>query len=397
MICAVCFTNFGPYHVARLRALAARLKADRHELVAIEVASQEQTYPWTRPRQQESFTWMTLFAGQAVESVTATACRRAMVEALDRVSPDVIFVTGYARPESMAAARWCQRRGKSAILMSESQAIDRPHAWWKELVKMHRVRRFDGALVGGPRHRDYLVELGMPADRIAFGYNAVDHAHFATRALLSRASAGNREGLPRNNYFLSVCRFAPEKNLPRLIEAFARYRAQSDPQCAWDLVLCGDGPRAVEIEGLIAASGCAGSIHRPGFLQTDDLPRLYAHAGAFVLPSISEPWGLVVNEAAACGLPLLVSERAGCAATFVPDPEGTTGCRFDPLDLEEMTTKLAWMAALPDAERQGMGGRAGDIARSWGPDRFAQGALEAMMIARGAAARRERPTVVSLQ
>ncbi len=66
--------------------------------------------------------------------------------------------------------------------MSESQAIDRPAIWWKEIVKRQRLRWFDAALVGGPRHRDYLVGLGMPAQRIALGYNAVDNDFFATRA-----------------------------------------------------------------------------------------------------------------------------------------------------------------------------------------------------------------------
>ena len=69
------------------------------------------------------------------------------------------------------------------------------------------------------------------------------------------------------------------------------------------------------------------------------LSRWYAHAGAFVLPSLSEPWGLVVNEAASTGLPLLVSNRAGCAPTLVPEPEATTGAQFDPLDIEEMMSE----------------------------------------------------------
>ncbi len=99
----------------------------------------------------------------------------------------------------------------------------------------------------------------------------------------------------------------------------------------------------------MSESGFAHAIHRPGFLQVGDLPRWYAHAGAFVLPSLMEPWGLVVNEAAASGLPLLVSNRAGCSATLVPDPEGTTGARFDPMDVEGIAAKMSWIAK--DARR----------------------------------------------
>jgi 1,2-diacylglycerol 3-alpha-glucosyltransferase len=390
MTFAVCFTNFGPYHLARLRALAALLDENGDRLVAYEVASREQTYPWSRSRNEERFAWITLFADRVVETVPASACRREMVRALDRDQPDALAVVGYTRPESMAAARWARRRGIPVILMSESQAIDRPHAWWKELIKTQRVRQFDAALVGGPGHRDYLVQLGMPLDKIAMGYNAVDNEYFAAMSQRWVDNAGARSGLPGAPYFLSVCRFASEKNLPRLIDAFARYREQCHARARWDLVLCGDGPIATEIEMAIEQSGCAQAIHRPGFLQADALARWYANAGAFVLPSLSEPWGLVVNEAAASGLPLLVSSRAGCAATLVPQPEGTTGGRFNPLDVEEMTLKLAWMAALPQTDRQAMGLRAAAAVSTWGPDRFARGALEAVDFARTTRPRQSR-------
>jgi 1,2-diacylglycerol 3-alpha-glucosyltransferase len=305
-----------------------------------------------------------------------------MTLALDRDQPDVLCLVGYVRPESMAAANWARRQRRPAILLSESQAIDRPRIWWKELFKMQRTRQFDAALVGGPAHRNYLVRLGMPSDRIALGYNAVDNGYFAIETQRWRNSATGRAGVPAVPYFLTVCRFAPEKNLVRLIRAFTRYREQSNPLSAWDLVLCGDGPGAVEVENAIARSGCAAAVHRPGFLQADALTRWYAHAEAFVLPSLSEPWGLVVNEAAASGLPLLVSARAGCAATLVPEPEGTTGGQFNPLDIEEMTTKLAWIAGLPAEDRRAMGQRAAHVVADWGPDRFAQGVVEAIKLAR---------------
>ena len=382
MTLAVCFTNFGPYHLARLRALAARVGSAGLRLIAYEVAGREQAYPWSPDRNDEPFEWITLFPDRVLETIAPADCRRAMTMALDRDRPDVLCLVGYVRPESMAAASWARRRRRPAILLSESQAIDRPRIWWKELIKMQRTRQFDAALVGGPAHRDYLVRLGMSSDRIALGYNAVDNSYFATEVERWRTSAIGRAGMPTAPYFLTVCRFAPEKNLASLIRAFARYRAQSNPLLAWDLVLCGDGPGSVEVEDAIERSGCASAIHRPGFLQADALTQWYAQAEAFVLPSLSEPWGLVVNEAAASGLPLLVSARAGCAATLVPEPKGTTGGQFDPLDLEEMTTKLAWMAGLPQEDRKAMGQRAAHVVADWGPDRFAQGVIEAIELAR---------------
>jgi glycosyltransferase involved in cell wall biosynthesis len=304
-----------------------------------------------------------------------------MTETLDRDRPDAVAVVGYARPESMAALRWAVSHDRPAVLLSESQEIDHPRVWWKEAVKRRRVRRFASALVGGPRHRDYLVTLGMPAGRIALGYNAVDNAAYARRADAARSSAGCRPLPPDRDYFLSVNRFVPEKNLARLIHAYARYRAEAPSGLAWDLVLCGGGPGEGEVEALVTRLGLGGSVHCPGFLQEEGLSAWYAHASAFIHPSRMEPWGLVVNEAAACGLPLLVSDRAGCVETLVPEPSGMTGRRLDPDDTDAMAAAMAWMAGLGEAERARMGRRAAEVVGEWGPERFASGMKEALEMA----------------
>jgi glycosyltransferase involved in cell wall biosynthesis len=384
---AISFTNFGPYHLARLRALAARLRARGGRLIAYETAGSERLYPWQTTRGVEPFEWVTLFPGRTLETIPASACTRAMRRALDRDQPDAAATAGYYRPETTAALGWARRAGRPAILMSESQAIDHRRSWWKETVKGWRVRRFSAALVGGPRHRDYLCGLGMPRDRITLGYNAVDNAAMARAAAAARRAPEGRPGLPAAPYFLAVSRFVPEKNLPRLIAAFAAYRRASagGDTPAWDLALCGSGSGADAVERAVAASGCASAIHRPGFLQSDALAHWYAFASAFVHPSLMEPWGLVVNEAAACALPLLVSDRAGCVDTLVPlgPPETNTGARFDPRSQDEIAARLQWIAGLPDAARQALGQRAAEQVAHWGPERFAQGLLEALVLALG--------------
>ncbi|MDB5351175.1 MAG: glycosyltransferase [Planctomycetota bacterium] len=378
---AIAFTNFGPYHLARLRALGISLGQRGRELVAHEMAGEEKKYPWRAERLAEPFTWTTLFPDHAIEDLSAASCVAAMTEALDRDRPDAVAVVGYARPESMAALKWAENHGKPAILLSETQEIDHPRAWWKEAVKRRRVRRFAAALVGGERHRAYLAKLGMPFDRIVLGYNAVDNVGYASRTQALRSSGERPPGLADRDYFLAVNRFVPEKNLVRLVHAFAMYRADAAPECAWDLVLCGGGPDEAEVDSLIRHLGLKAAIHRPGFLQESELAAWYAHASAFVHPSRMEPWGLVVNEAAACGLPLLVSDRAGCVETLVPDPPGATGRRIDPDDVDAMAGAMAWMAGLEPAERNDMGCRASRVVFDWGPERFASGLIEALELA----------------
>lgn len=379
---AVSFTNLGPYHLARLRALASALHEEGGELLVYETAGTERRYPWQTLRAREAFSWTTLFPGLALESVPASACSGAVKQALARDLPDAVAICGYARPESLAALNWAKRHRRPAVLMSESQKADRPRVWWKEAVKRRRVQRFDSALVGGPSHRDYLVDLGLPAGRTALGYNAVDNLRYARQAERARTSPTARQDLPGRPYFLCVARSAPEKNLISLLHAFSRYREAAGPHSAWDLVLCGPGRDEGEIVRETSGLGLADSVHCPGFLQADELAAWYTFASGFVLPSKSEPWGLVVNEAAACGLPLLVSERAGCAETLVPDPPGTTGMRFDPTDIEAMAVSMAWLSALDSGERAEMGRRSSEVVAQWGPERFASGMVEALRLAR---------------
>ena len=375
---AVCFTNFGPYHLARLRALALALSERGDSLIVYEMAGNERRYPWIRAEATEPFEWVTLFARRTLEDLTRAECARAVNEALDCDRPAMrLGIVGYARPESIAMLRWALRRNIPSILMSESQEIDHPRVWWKEAVKRNRVARFSAALVGGSRHAAYLTRLGMPADKIAMGYNAIDNARFSQLAASARSSPGRRSGLPARPYFIAVSRFAAEKNFPRLVSAFTRYRTAAGGD-GWDLVLCGDGEDAAEVHSSVAASGVASSIHRPGFLQSEDLIRWLAHASAFVHPSLMEPWGLVANEAAACSLPLLISDRAGCVETLVPDPPGTTGRRFAPTSVSEIAESLTWIASQAESERRAMGRRAADIVDEWGPARFARGMIEAL-------------------
>lgn len=380
---AICFTNFGPYHLARLRALARALANQGDELIAYETAGIETKYAWARSKAEEPFRWVTLFPGRALEEVPAAECKRVMGATLDRDQPDAIAAVGYVRPEGLRMLSYARRRRLPSILMSESQEIDHPRVWWKERVKRSRVSRFSSGVVGGPRHRDYLAKLGLPAERITLGYNAIDHEYFAR---VSQGEFGNREGLPPRPYFVAVNRFVPEKNLLTLVDAYAKYRSEVGEGAAWDLVLCGGGPEEQALRARISAHGIDAYLHLPGFLQVEVLPRWLANASAFVHPSLMEPWGLVVNEAAACSLPLLVSDRAGSVETFVPG-DRSTGRRLDPNSVEQMANALVWMTTRTDSERWNMGRAAYEIAREWGPARFAQATLDALEIATNHVAR----------
>jgi glycosyltransferase involved in cell wall biosynthesis len=304
------------------------------------------------------------------------------VAALDRIGADVVAVNGWGMPEARSAIAWRRRRpGATAVLMSETKEDDGARMWWKEIAKGWLVRSCDAALVGGRLQGEYLQRLGFPADRVFKGYDVVDNEYFARAAAEARADASAlraRLGLPER-YFFACTRFLPRKNIAALLKAYAAYRhGRPDP---WGLVVAGSGEEEVALRRL-ASELALDDVCWPGFLQYGELPAHFAIAGAFVHPALSETWGLVVNEAAACGLPLLVSRTVGARYELVR--EGENGYLFDPASIVDMTSALRGISELPEEARAAMGRRSAAIVQEWGPRRFGEGLFSAIAAGRKA-------------
>ncbi|MCS4155843.1 glycosyltransferase involved in cell wall biosynthesis [Salinibacter ruber] len=345
-------------------------------VTAIEIAGKSATYDWEKVDGSGHFRRKTLFPDTDSSTVGRRDLQVEMSSTLDEISPEAVATSGWAYPRALAALWWCYDRGVPAIVMSESSERDFQRSWWREWGKMQVVRHFGAGLVGGTPHQTYLRELGMREDRIFKGYDAVDNDHFATgaRSAQNNAQATRRKYSLPHRYFLASARFVPKKNLRRLIEAFARYRAHAPSGREWELVLLGDGPNRNAVEEVIDTEGVRESVHLPGFKQYDVLPVFYGLAGAFVHASTREQWGLVVNEAMACGLPVLVSDRCGCALDLVD--EGGNGFTFDPYDPSALA-RLMVRVAHGDVDRERMGAVSQDIIAEWGPERFATGLRKA--------------------
>jgi glycosyltransferase involved in cell wall biosynthesis len=233
------------------------------------------------------------------------------------------------------------------------------------------VRMTDAGLVAGRPHLAYLSALGMSESRIATGYDIVDNVHFARGADLARAEAPRLRAelnLPER-YVLSVCRFVEKKNLLRLIDAQALAVARH-PSKVLPLVLVGGGPLEQTLRSRVAMLGLAGHVLIRPFAQYETLPMLYGLAEGLVLASAVDQWGLVINEAMAAGLPVLVSARCGAAEDLVV--EGETGFVFDPFDIEALADSLARLSGLDRVKRTSMGAAAQIRIGAWGPERFAK-------------------------
>jgi 1,2-diacylglycerol 3-alpha-glucosyltransferase len=332
---------------------------------------------------------VTLFPSGVARPMSAKEVSERVEDALQSCSLDAVAIPGWSDKGALAALRWCTETGTPPILMSESTALDEPRLQWRERIKGRIVHLCSTALAGGQRHIDYLVELGMPRDQIFTGYNVVDNEHFrqkATEIRNQRSEVRQKYGLPEN-YFLASARFIKKKNLPTLIRAYGEYRDRSEVRrqesvaggrmAPWDLVLLGDGPLRETLNFQLSALNLRGHVYLPGFKQYEELPVYYALAKAFVHASATEQWGLVVNEASASGLPVIVSNRCGCVPELVQD----NGFTFDPMNQAELASRLFEMASLSDDERERLGQASLRIATNFGPNRFGEGLKRAATMA----------------
>jgi glycosyltransferase involved in cell wall biosynthesis len=407
---------------------------------------------WDEVAGQEGFERVTLFNGVPVEQQSAEMIATRMRAVLSELRPEVVAVPGWHDRCALVALKWCCDEGVPTVVMSETTPWDYERKWWKEAFKRRIVRCFAAGFVGGTSHAQYLETLGMVRERVFLGYDAVDNRYFAEKAVEIRnqkSEIRNTFGLPEN-YFLASARFVEKKNLPRLIQAYTRYRELAEnteslkpetlksemgsarasravagvppgtslavqtvsPGTAqpaagtaalpksenqnkkpetlksentsprpsprggeggvtWDLVLLGDGELRSSLKSQVSSLRLSEQVQMPGFKQYPDLPAYYGLAGAFIHASTTEQWGLVVNEAMASGLPVLVSNRCGCASDLVQ--HGVNGFTFDPYNVEEMAQLMFQVSTSQPSKLSAYGSACRRIIADWGPERFASG------------------------
>jgi glycosyltransferase involved in cell wall biosynthesis len=314
------------------------------------------------------FEYQEAFPGETVQNINPRALAARVVQWLDDSDPQAVVITGYYFPAMRAAARWAQRRGRASIFMGDSHWADKQRSTLREWAKGWWVRRhYDSAFAAGERTAAYLMRMGLPRERIWTGYDVVDNHAFAAGAAAARSNADALRlvlGLPER-YFLFVGRFAPEKNVFHMLEAYAKYR-QTVGRSGWGLVLAGSGP---EMSRLRARAQGLCDVVFAGFQQPDTLWAYYGLSSCLVLPSVSEPWGLVANEAMASGLPVLVSHRCGCVPELVQP--GVNGYVCDPLDSDDMARLMRVMSSRA-VDMDKMGEESRRIVASYTPETWAQ-------------------------
>ena len=264
---------------------------------------------------------------------------RGLERALGQLAPDCVISWEYG-PASLRALRWCRRHKRGFVIFTEcTPHIDRLLA--AAQLRLHRwlACRADGLIVASSQARDRLRTFGVPDGRIHLGIQSADLAPF-------REVARSREDR-RPVTVLAVGRLVPDKNIGALFEAFKRARLSSDEAT---LEVIGTG--FLEEQLKTQARDLAVPVRFRGHLPPAELPEAYAAADIYALVSTYEPFGVVIREAAATGLPIICSRVAGAAGDAAI--EGRNAVLVDPEDAEQLASALRRLVDDPSL-RQRMG------------------------------------------
>ena len=382
----VLWSQYGPYHFARISAL--KTHAASQAIHALEIASRTHDYEWSRSGATVNL--ITLFPGDVAERLSFWRVFFRTRKSFAQLKLDVCFIPSYSPKQPLAALLAARSLGIRTVLMIDSHKGTMRTRTLGTWLKRRLVRLFDAALVGGGPQMTYVESLGMHRDSIFVGYDSVDNDYFARRAEETRARAAefrHRYDLP-SRYFLSLGRFLPKKNLDTLIRAYRRFLDAAATKT--HLVMVGSGAEEtnlrmlcdelrlpvynkmaskIDVQESSTADGAPG-VHFYGFRQIEENPIFYALADAFILPSAVEEWGLVINEALSCSLPVVVSETVGSAEDLLragspPGAEWSTGVTWPECASPngalgvtfEVSSGRAWTAEQANKARAAIGRR----------------------------------------
>ncbi|MFZ3276519.1 MAG: glycosyltransferase family 4 protein [Candidatus Sulfotelmatobacter sp.] len=362
-----------PYRIPVFNALAEHRDVDLHVIFLAETDPSMRR--WKIYKDEILFSYEVLPHWRRRVAGYNLLLNRGVASALERAQPDVIVCGGYGYLANWQVMGWARRHNRPVFLWSESNQQDQRRGMpLVEMLKRRFIGQCSGFVVPGKSAAAYVASFGVPCERIFFGPNAVDNAFFAQQASVARSRAAELRrqfGLPER-YFLCVGRLVSSKGVFDLLDAYSRLAPEL--RAAAGLLFVGDGVEQPELEARAKAIH-PGSVRFAGFAHREQLAVYYALAEALVFPTRTDPWGLVVNEAMACGIPIIATDAGGCVVDLVQD--GWNGYVVPKSAPGKLAEALAKVVDSPDLNTT-MGARSAQRIERNSPQACAAGFVAAM-------------------
>ncbi|MBV6627768.1 MAG: glycosyltransferase [Rivularia sp. (in: Bacteria)] len=362
-----------PYRIPPFNCLAENEDID---LTVFFFAETESRRSWLVEKQKIQFNYQVLWGlqlGKAYQSAPVFL-NPDVIHQLWKLQPDVIICGGWHHFTHWLALVYAEMTKTPLLIWSESTLRDeRSVSNIKHKLKTWIVNQADGYIVPGKAQKDYLVDLKAREDRIYIAPNAVDSNFFTCETQRYRQQKPVwKEKLGMDGcVIIYVGRLIDEKGIPELLKAFTKLSGNKQVT----LVIVGDGSRSQNYHSYTQQHKLDNVVFA-GFQTQSALPQYYGIADIFVFPTRSDPWGLVLNEAMAAGLPIVCSDAAGAATDLVVN--GKNGYLVPMGDIEKLSQALQILLE-DESLREKMGLYSQEIIADYTPQKMAQGLKEAIV------------------
>ena len=273
-----------------------------------------------------------MFPDHSVEELTKYQIGDKVFAKLDEIKPDIIIGGSIVFYSGALGLRWAKKNKKKFIMFDDAKP-----SWVKrgkivQGIKNLITNQIDGLWLPSTEYdTEYAALYSKKKIHYLYGYNCIDNELFKFKD----------EKKSDNNKIICVGRLVPKKNVQNLLNA---WKFVEDNNRSNTLVILGDGPLLKDLKAFAQSIGLQ-KVTFLGVVPNDKIPQYLYEADAFIAPSLYESWGLVVNEAMAAGLPVLLSDKINAAHTLLKD--GVNGYIFDPADEAAMQQKLLDFINLP--------------------------------------------------
>lgn len=363
-------TDFRIYWPARIYALQQLLKDNRMSLYIIEIAGAGSPYSFSNKNTDHNIdNWNILFPNSKIEELSMSKVKQAIISKLDEINPDIVIAGAIAFPSGAVSSLWCRKNKKKLIIFDDAKINDVKRGTFVNFIKRRIYHNVDAMLYPAKEWDETGFYWGFKKEQLFYGLDVVDNEFW------KRYKGCLNNSTINNNFFLSIGRQIPKKNLLFLLEAYSIYRKKVGNE-AYDLILIGDGPERKNIQDYINYNHVKGVILLP-FLQQKDLVLYYKMAKSFIICSKQdETWGLVINESLACGCPVIASNRCGAAESLIKD--NVNGYIFNPFKTDELVNKMMCIHELSKEQWISMSNNSLRTIEKWDTRLFAKSSLDAI-------------------
>lgn len=315
-----------------LRNFLAKHNIDMH---VIELFGTGSPYLFDSINNKEDW-WECLFETEIFSELSKKTVEKAITRRLDEVNPDLIVCGPLAFMAGAIGLRWGRSKKRKVIVFDDSKFTGYNRNALVNFIKKRLTKLADGYLVPSEDYDEEYKKWNIGIEKLSYGLNCVDNSFFS--------SSHKKEDF-NTKKIICVARLVPIKNLKTLLRC---WRSIEDLDQDYQLIIIGDGPELKPLQ-LLMSELMLSRVKFLGFQKRRVIARLFSLSNAFILPSLLEGWGMVVNEAMAAGLPILLSDKINAGHTLLRN--NVNGYSFDPNEETTITDVILKYIKLSEPDK----------------------------------------------